>query len=445
MKNLILSSLISFCVAFALLGANVPLAQGMKGAQTKLADLYVFGELGGEMLGLINTETDQLVQVDLLSLPGWPQEAPTQDAAMQHVWVTPNGKTIYFTLDAIYPDPSAVIVIDVVDIDWGDGCCDGTADLVVQKILELDQPGMESEYPAVTKVPGGIPIATWTQPGFTQAHGPAFQPHSPFTYFTHWTDNRIRGIDRRTNELLPVLEFGDKSQQTHGVNFNQSGKLALGTGYYYDHNEIDVYKVSKGKSDLKYVKSIILGNDEAYAAWTHFTYWLNNNFALTATMQFGPTSLTPWEATIIGPSVWLLNVAKGSAKQIIGTAATALNPGIFLSASDLVVAGHKLYVAEEDSINGTFGLDGSVSVFDISNINKPMFLKRLRPNDGLPDEFKVAHGLNVTPDERFVYVASYWSNYILKIDTETDEVVATFGPEEGINAPHGAFIAGAYR
>jgi DNA-binding beta-propeller fold protein YncE len=440
MKNLMLASLISLGVAFVLLGANAQLAQG-KGGQPELADLYVFGELGGEMLGLINTETDQLVQIDLLSLPGWPQQSPTQDAAMQHVWVTPNGKTLYFTLDAVYPDPSAVVILGVKGIDWDAG----KADLVVQKILPLDPPGMASRYPSVTKVMDGPPIATWTQPGYAQAHGPAFQPHSAFTTFTMLTDNRIQCIDRRTNELLEPMTFGDKSQQTHGVNFNPSGSRALGTGYYYDLNEIDVYKANKGKCDLQYVRSIRLGNDEAYAAWTHYTYWLNNKFALTATMQFGPTSLTPWGATIIGPSVWLLDVPKGRAKQIIGTAATAADPGIFLSASDLVVAGHKLYVAEEDTINGTFGEDGSVSVFDISNIKKPMFLKRLRPGDGLPGDFKVAHGLNVTPDERFVYVASYWSNYILKIDTDTDEVVKEFGPIDGINSPHGAFIAGAYR
>jgi hypothetical protein len=123
MKNLMLSSLISLSVAFVLLGANARLAQGQVG-QTDLADLYVFGELGGEMLGLINTETDQLIQIDLLSLPGWPQQSPTQDAAMQHVWVTPNGKTLYFTLDAIYPDPSAVVILGVEGIDWDAGKAD---------------------------------------------------------------------------------------------------------------------------------------------------------------------------------------------------------------------------------------------------------------------------------------------------------------------------------
>jgi DNA-binding beta-propeller fold protein YncE len=444
MKKLLFAILISLSLAFVLMSPNSLLANPNErdhGGHAQLADLYVFGELGGERLGLINTATDQLIQIDLLSLPGWPQQSPTQDAAMQHVWSTPNGKTLYFTLDAIYPDPSAVVVLGVEGIDWDAG----TADLVVQKILPLDPPGMASQYPSVTQIDPSQPIATWTQPGFSQAHGPTFQPHSAFTYFTHWTDNRIRIIDRRTNELLEPLIFGDKSQQTHGVNFNPSGQLALGTGYFYDNNEIDVYKRKKGKNKLTYVRSIKLGNDKAYAAFTHFTYWLNNRFALTASMQLGPTSLTPHSANIIGPSVWLLDVRKGRAKQIIGTAATAADEGIYQSGSDLVVAGHKLYVAEEDTIDGSFGNDGNVSIFDISNIRQPRFLKRLKPSDGLPPDFVVAHGLNVTVDERFVYVASYASHYILKIDTETDEVVKTFGPNDGLKAPHGAFIAGQYR
>ena len=109
------------------------------------------------------------------------------------------------------------------------------------------------------------------------------------------------------------------------------------------------------------------------------------------------------------------------------------------------MAGFKLYVAEEDSIDEEFGQDGYVSVFDISNIHQPRFLKRLRPGMELPQDFAVAHGLNVTVDERFVFVASYASSYIIKIDTETDEVVKMFGPDDGIKTPHGGFIAGQNR
>ena len=134
MKNLLFASLISLILAFVLLSSNSLLANPNErdhGGYAQLVDLYVFGELGGEMLGLINTTTDQLIQIDLLSLPGWPQQSPTQDAAMQHVWVTPNGKTLYFTLDAIYPNPSAVVILEVKDIDWDAR----TADLVVQKVF----------------------------------------------------------------------------------------------------------------------------------------------------------------------------------------------------------------------------------------------------------------------------------------------------------------------
>ncbi len=457
MKNLMLSRLTSLSVVFVLLGTNALLADSNErshrgpsherdqSSRPQLANLYVFGELGGEMLGLINIETDQLIQVDLMSLDGWPRESTNQGQAMQHAWVTPNGKTIYFSLDAAEPNPAAVVVLGVEKLNWDNK----TADLVIQEVLPLEQSGTPSVYPSVEETDPSQPIATWTQGPSTQAHGPTFQPYSPFTYFTQWTDNRIRVINRQTNQLLEPLIFGNQSQQTHGVNFNPSGKLALGTGYYYDSNEIDVYRAKrrvKGrKGPLKYVRSIRLGNDEAYAAFTHYTYWLNNHYALTASMQLGPTSLSPQSAKIIGPSVWLLDVRKGLAEPIIGTAANADDAGIYRSASDLVVAGYKLYVAEEDSIDGSFGDDGYVSVFDISNIRQPRFLKQLKPGQELPQDFVIAHGLNVTVDERFVYVASYASNYIIKIDTETDEVVKIFGSNDGITAPHGGFIAGQFR
>ena len=445
MKNLIRSGLFVLCGAVVLLGANALLADSNNKEdqfeQASLVDLYVFGELGGEMLGLINTKTDQLVQVDLMSLDGWPRDTSTQNAAMQHVWATPNGKTLYFTLDAVAPDPAAVVILGVQGIDWDAG----TADLVVEDILPLDKPGTPSRFPAVTQTDPSQPIATWTQPSFTQAHGPTFRPHSPFTYFTHMTDNRIRAINRRTNQLLPPQRFGRKSLQTHGVNFNPSGRLALGTGYYYDSHKIDVYQAIRRTGRLRHLRSITLGNKRAYAAFTHYTYWLNNRYALTVSMQFGPTSLTPAGTSIIGPSGWLLDVYRGRAKQIIGTADSPVDPGIYRSASDLVVAGHKLYVAEEDTIDGSYGDDGFVSVFDISDIHHPRFLKRLQPGRELPADFTVAHGLNVTVDERYVYVASYASNYVIKIETETDKVVRVFGPHEGIQSPHGGFIAGQLR
>jgi DNA-binding beta-propeller fold protein YncE len=107
--------------------------------------------------------------------------------------------------------------------------------------------------------------------------------------------------------------------------------------------------------------------------------------------------------------------------------------------------GPKLYIAEEDSLDGSFGEDGYIAVFDISNPRQPRFLKRFKPGDELPADYCIAHAMTVTPDGQSLYVASYACSYIVKIDTTTDEVVKVYGPADGLNRPHGGFIAGSLR
>lgn len=181
------------------------------------------------------------------------------------------------------------------------------------------------------------------------------------------------------------------------------------------------------------------------AAYTHYVTWLDNRFALTATMQLGRTSSTPPGVSIVGPSVWLLDVWKCSAEKILGTAANVSDNGVFRSASDLVVAGGKLFLAEEDSLREPFGSDGYVSVFDLSDRKNPELIKRLAPGADLPADFQVAHGLSQTMDSRFVYAMSYHSGYICKIDVDTLSVVKTYGPSDGLEKPHGGFVAGSER
>ncbi len=403
----------------------------------KRTSIYTFVNINSIELGLINTETDELVQISLESLKDYPGGKP------QHSWITPDAKTIYVSVDASPPNAAAVIVINVERVKWSQG----QADLTIEKVLILEPPGTPSTYPPVQQVEPKFPIASWTIREFTQAHGPTFLPDSFYTYVTQWTDNRIRVIDRRSNDLLAFepFVFGQKSLQTHGVNFNPSGTLALGTGYFYDNNEIDVYSVNKSTGRLYYEYSIELQGKYGYAAFTHYTLWLNNRYALTAAMQLGPTSFTLPSQEILGQSVWLLDVVSQDAQQIIGPAKKAEARGIFRSPSDLTVAGNKLYVAEEDSLGETFGRDGYVSVFDISNLYRPEFIKRFQPGEELPADFAVAHGISVTPDERNVYVASYASNYIIKIDTLQDQVVKVYNAKDGLDAPHGGFMTGQYR
>jgi len=405
------------------------------------AKLYVFADIGDGQLGLINTETDQLVQVDVASMPDWPGNGVVHK---QHAWVTPDGKTIYMSIDAMDPSPAGIVVFDVNGIDWDEG----TADLTINKTLEISPPGETSRFPELEQVNPEQPIAHWTQPAITQIHGPSFRPRSPYSYATVWTDDRIVAFNYKTNQFTwpgPTFSYGEFSRHTHGIVFNSRGNLALGTGYYYDQTSIDVYFFIRGLSIPIPVYSFDLRQGRERGAFTHYTVWLNNRYAYTASMQFAKTSLSGRRQRIGTPAVWLLDLWTGRATRVIDTAVTADDPGIFRSPSDQVIANGKLYVAEEDTLDGSYADDGYVSVFDLRNPRKPRFLKRLKPGEDLPDDFAVAHGLTVTPDQKSVYVASYISSYVAKIDTATDTVTKVWGPDDGLSAPHGGFVAGSNR
>lgn len=403
--------------------------------------LYVFADVGDGQLGLINTETDQLIQVDVASMPGWPGNGVVHK---QHAWVTPDGKTIYMSIDAMAPSPAGIVVFDVNEIDWDSQ----TADVTINKTLVVGPPGEASDFPEVEQVRRKQPIAHWTQPAITQIHGPSFRPGSPFSYATVWTDDRIVAFNYETNEftsLGPTFSYGEFSRQTHGLAFNPSGNIALGTGYYYDQTSIDVYFFLPGLAAPIPIYSFELSKGRHYGAFTHYTVWLDNRYAYTATMQFAKTSLSGRRKKISPPAVWLLDMWTLRAKRVIGTARSPNGRGIFRSPSDQVIANGKLYVAEEDTLDKSYGDDGFVSIFDLRKPYKPKFIKRLKPGDGLPEDFAIAHGLTVTPDQKSVFVASYISSYIAKIDTSTDTVTKVWGSEDGLSMPHGGFVAGSNR
>jgi hypothetical protein len=163
-------------------------------------------------------------------------------------------------------------------------------------------------------------------------------------------------------------------------------------------------------------------------------------------MQFDKTSLTPATTKkIIPPSVWLLDAVEGTAKKIIKDTHHADGRGVFRSPSDLAVVNGKLYLAEEDTLDYSFGNDGYISVFDLTDRDKPRFLKRLKPGQELPTGYAVAHTISPTPDNRYLIIASWVSGYVLKLDTYTDTIVKIWGPADGLVSPHGIFAAGGSR
>jgi hypothetical protein len=254
------------------------------------------------------------------------------------------------------------------------------------------------------------------------------------------TDDRVVAIDTETDELVPVQTFGDQSNYLHGVSFNPSETRGLAASYWYDRGFITNFKV-KSNGDLRKKGKLWLGKKKRHGAYSHNVEWLDDRYALAGSMQFGPTSLTPAGTKILGPGVWLLDAEKRTSVQIIGTAASADDPGVFRSASWLETVGDRLFIGEEDSLDATFGEDGYVSVFDISDRKHPVFLKRLEPGVELPADFAAAHGIVATPNGESVIVESYVSGYVVRIDVDTLEVSNVVSSP---HMPHGGSITSVF-
>lgn len=368
-----------------------------------------------------------------------------ESAFIEHLLITPDEQSLYLTVNGSMQIANSVVALDINDIDWGAG----TADLSVSKILQAAEAGEPTDYPAgLAPLNAQQTLQSWPTQGWNQLHGPTIQPKTGIVQFSQWTTDRLFFIDEETQEFVPgydPLVIEGVTEQTHGVFFNPSGTIALIPDYYWDGYAINLFNVDQETYDLEYDSDIILTSEEGNGGFQHFVSWIDNQYAYTMNMQLYATSLTPDGVEIVGPSLWLLDAVNGTAEIVVGTAETADDPGVFRNPSDFIVVGNKLYVAEEDSLDPTFGDDGYVAVYDITDIQNPEFIKRLKPGDGLPADFRIAHGLSPSSDGSAVYVASYLSAYLLKIDTETDTVVVEYGEDDGLISTHGGFAAGASR
>lgn len=364
---------------------------------------------------------------------------------IEHTLVTPDEQTVYLTVNGSLQIANAVVGVEINSIDWEAG----TADLNVVSNLVTAEAGEPTVYPdGLFQVDEGQPIQAWTAQAWNQGHGPTIQPGSPIVQFSQWTNDRLFFINDQTKEpvegLAPLVIDG-VTEQTHGVIYNPAGTIALAPGYYWDLYDVDLFSVDRATNALNYEEAIALDSAAGKGGFTHFVSWVDNRYAYAASMQYGPTSLTPEGVEVATPGIWLIDAVERTAERVVDTAYSADEPGVFRNPSDFLVVGDKLYVAEEDSLDATFGEDGYVAVYDVSHPKQPEFIKRLQPGEGLPNDFQIAHGLSATPDGSAVYVASYRSDYLLKIDTETDTVVKIYGSEDGLSATHGGFAAGSYR
>lgn len=427
----------------SLIAATFGMSMAMPG--TALAGNIVSGiNMNGCELVLIQADTDQMAKVKLPTVSGW------KPAACQHTAITADQKTVYVLTDAVPPYTASVAVINLKNVNWSAG----TIDAQVLQTIDLDPPGSASKMPQVTQVDPLQPIMPWTRPAYTQTHGPTFLPRSKYFFLNHYSDNRVRSFKTNSNgTLVPkdVYTKGDLTRQTHGVNFNSTGKVGLGVGYDYDMRDVQVYSAKGASGKIEISGKITLGDASAYGAMAHYAVWLDNRYAYIGTMQAAATSATPAGAKVIEPSIWLLDVQTLKATRVIGTASETVQ-GLLRSPSDVAVANGKLYVAEEDSWGrqayapaNDYGRDGHVSVWDVSNPKKPTFIKRFSPGKGLPSDFRNAHTATATADDSAVYISSFISNHLIKIDTSTDTITKVYTKQDGLNVFHGEFASGRNR
>jgi hypothetical protein len=395
-------------------------------------------------LVLVHAEEDKIVMVPLDEVDGW------QPASPQHTWITADEKTVYIATDAIPPFNASIVVLRLGKIDWDAG----TAKVKIRQIVPMGAAGRPSDMPNLAQTDLQQPIMPWTRPLYTQTHGPTFLPNSDFTYITHYTDDRVRGFKMKSNGTLKERVLYSKrelTRQTHGVNFNAAGTIGLGVGYDYDIGEVRVYKVDRCSGKVKVTHAIPLGTDAEYGAFAHYASWLDDRYAYVGTMQVGPTSRTPPHARIVGPSVWLIDTQSSAAECVIGPTDSPDGAGMYRSPSDLAIANGKLYAAEEDSwgvrldMPSTYGRDGYISVWDILDPHEPRFIKRLRPGCELPADFRNAHTATATHDEESVFVSSFVSDHLIRIDTSTDAVAKVYSEADGLHMFHGEFAAGRNR
>ncbi len=77
------------------------------------------------------------------------------------------------------------------------------------------------------------------------------------------------------------------SNHLHGVYFNGSGTVGLGVGYFYDNSNLTVFRPDRQTGALELLGEIQLGTADRYAAFINYAFWLDEQFAIAGTMQFG--------------------------------------------------------------------------------------------------------------------------------------------------------------
>ncbi|OQW49150.1 MAG: hypothetical protein A4S09_03545 [Proteobacteria bacterium SG_bin7] len=367
------------------------------------------------------------------------------DGQPVHTVLHPNKKVAYVTMSGNTTLPLRLLIID---LNWKNGVPKATLAQSVQ-ILPAKTKDVSDAYCCRKKEMMGDP---YTQEG----HGPQITDDGKYLVFSVLTSNQLRVFDTESKKLVGTPISGSGLKGPHGFYPNPSATKAATTQYEMNGDKVFILDFDKatGKASIKHVVKLVSNTKgkKVRGAYTHTIRWLDDTHFFVNAGQ-DPDQGTP---NAFEASVWMVDLSGNKPKALlaVGKSKSAHGEdGVQEGVSDNAIANGKLYNAEGNFRKFLDGklVPGSISVFKIdkNDPSKLSYVTRIKPRKieekacdknevcrNLPPDYSNAHELIRTPDEKFVFVTSFSSNYLLKIDTSNDSVAQVWF----MKAPHGFYI-----
>lgn len=335
-----------------------------------------------------------------------------------HTSVTADHRKVYVTMGG---NTELTLRLAVIELRWKDGVPTPRIDKVIE-MLAAGTPGNEANGAACH--PGG--------PGIRQeGHGTRITRDGRFLTLSELQNDRVRILDTRTDRFVGPPSSHASLFAPHGLYPNPSANRAAAPQYWFDHNQVSLWRIHPDTGALSYDSTIDLVDGDLEGSYLHTVRWLDDyRFYTNATQEKDQGNGKSRQ------SVWLVDVRDGSTRAVLGE--EQLLEGV----SDTVLAAGKMYVAEGNVAQFLDGEEtpGYLSIWDLKDPTRPTLIKRLSAGTGLPETFSNAHGLAESRDGSVVYVESFSSNFLIGIDTKTDEVRRIYTTDDGLDATHGLYM-----
>ena len=369
--------------------------------------------INGSALYLIDVETDSLHFFPFATIDG----GPIVGQGM-HTTLSKDRQKAYVTIGG---NDELSLRLVILALNWKNKVPHPKVTKVL-KLVDAGVPGNPANGAACH--PGG--------PGKRQeGHGTRITDDGRFLTLSELQNDRIRVLDTRTDEFVGEPIKHESLFAPHGLYPNPSGTMAASPSYWFDHYMISLWSMDTNTGQLSFLDTIALETDDLQGSYQHTVRWLDDNsFFANATQERNQGNGKSEQ------SVWFVKVDEHQVFPILR------EDQILEGVSDLAILNNKLFAAEGNVAKFLAGEEtpGHVSVWDIQNPTEPKLLKRFSAGMGLPSDFSNAHSLGAVLKGNSVYVESFSTDYLIKINSEKLEVEKIYGSEDGLDVPHGIYV-----